>query len=143
MNEIAKLLASRPITVETKAVAGDNIKQSGNFGIGHMSGGEIQSGAKVAGVYNEAEKQNLQTAAREIQSLLDQLDQDYGNQTAVEKMAVATEIVKAVDKNTKLKTLLTSLQAGSMAALDSVLDHPAASFVITFLDTWHQEQLDG
>ena len=143
MTEIAKLLASRPITVEAKAVAGDNIKQSGNFGIGHMSGGEIQSGAKVAGVYNEAEKQNLQTAACEIQSLLDQLDKDYGNQTAVEKMAVATEIVKAVDKNTKLKTLLTSLKSGSMAALDSFLDHPAASFVITFLDTWHQEQLDG
>ena len=143
MNEIAKLLASRPITVEAKAVAGDNIKQSGNFGIGYMSGGEIQGGAKVAGVLNEAEKQNLQTAAREIQSLLDQLDKDYGNQTAVEKMAVATEIVKAVDKNTKLKTLLTSLKSGSMAALDSFLDHPAASFVITFLDTWHQEQLDG
>jgi len=140
--KIIELQAQQTINIEAKAVAGDNIKQSGNFGIG-VNQGEISGHTKVVGVLNEAEKQNLQTAAHEIQSLLDQLDKDYGNQTAVEKMAVATEIVKAVDKNTKLKTLLTSLKSGSMAALDSFLDHPAASFVITFLDTWHQEQLDG
>jgi hypothetical protein len=34
--------------------SGDTYQQSGNFGIGHTSGGTIQDQAKVAGVINEA-----------------------------------------------------------------------------------------
>lgn len=35
-------------------MTGNTYDQSGNFGIGHMSGGTIESGAKVAGVFNES-----------------------------------------------------------------------------------------
>lgn len=46
------------IKKEVKKIKGNNIQgnqynQSGNFGIGHMSGGTIGKGAKVAGVINE------------------------------------------------------------------------------------------
>lgn len=51
-------------------IEGNYYEQSGNFGIGHMSGGEIKGNAKVAGVINEGEKQNLAEAAAEIQALL-------------------------------------------------------------------------
>ncbi len=36
-------------------IEGDYYEQKGNFGIGHMSGGEIKGNAKVAGVINEKE----------------------------------------------------------------------------------------
>ena len=40
----------------TRKIEGDYYEQSGNFGIGHMSGGEIKGNAKVAGILNEADK---------------------------------------------------------------------------------------
>ena len=64
---------------------GDTYKQSGNFGIGHMSGGNIQGGAKVAAKINEAEQQNIAKAAQEIQQLLEQLSQTYPTQTLTQK----------------------------------------------------------
>ncbi len=81
MLEIVKLQASRPITVEAKAVAesksqGDTYKQSGNFGIGHMSGGTIEKDAKVAGVINESQSKNLTEVATKIQKQLDYFEQN-------------------------------------------------------------------
>ncbi|MGC1247713.1 MAG: Uma2 family endonuclease, partial [Spirulinaceae cyanobacterium] len=80
LTEMVKILGSRPINVEAKAMAGDNIRQQGNFGIGNMSGGEIKD-SKVAGVINEAEQQNLAQAAAEIQRLLEQLENSYSTET--------------------------------------------------------------
>lgn len=67
--------------------SGDTYNQTGNFGIGHMSGGEIQAGANVAGVINEIEKKSLAEAAAEIQQLLDQLSQTYSPAEAEQKVA--------------------------------------------------------
>ena len=52
------------------ASSGDTYQQSGNFGIGHMSGGTIAEGAKVAGVIHEGPAKNLAEVAAEIQDLL-------------------------------------------------------------------------
>ncbi len=95
MMEIAKLLASRPITVEAKAVAssesqGDTINQSGIFGIGQMSGGEIKDNAEVTGkknVYASGQKQTLAEAAGEIQKLLKQLEQTNPTATVEQQQA--------------------------------------------------------
>ncbi|AFY39781.1 pentapeptide repeat protein [[Leptolyngbya] sp. PCC 7376] len=130
MTEIAKLLANRPITVEAKAVAGDNIKQSGNFGIGHMSGGEIQSGAKVAGVYNEATEQNLAQAAADIKALIDQLEGDYES-TPMGNMQMGTEIVSRISQNPTLKSrVINAIKEASVAAFEEAISHPVASIVI-------------
>ncbi len=63
----------------------ENRAQQGNFGIGHMSGGEIKGNAKVAGVINEAEAQNLAEAAVGIQALIQQLEQSYPTNTTTVK----------------------------------------------------------
>ncbi|MFB2938339.1 hypothetical protein ACE1B6_24090 [Aerosakkonemataceae cyanobacterium BLCC-F154] len=108
--------------------------QSGNFGIGHMSGGTIKGNAKVAGVINEAEQRNLAEAAKEIQQLLEQLDKSYSTDTTASKMAIATEAMKQIESNpTMLARIMSALKAGGVSALESALDHPAASFVIAAL----------
>ena len=110
-----------------------------NIGVagGHTT---AESGSIISGQYNEAEKQNLQQAAAEIQALLKQLSEQYGD----DEDLLAAKIVKtAKNPDSKLHKLLMSLQAGSISAIDSLLDHPAASFVISFLDTWHQKELEG
>ena len=76
LNNIVNTLASRPIIVEAKAMAssesqGDTYNQSGTFGIGHMSGGEIKGNAKVAGEIHEVAPQTLAEVATEIEKLLD------------------------------------------------------------------------
>ncbi|MFB2892078.1 pentapeptide repeat-containing protein [Aerosakkonemataceae cyanobacterium BLCC-F50] len=118
---------------------GDIYAQSGNFGIGHMSGGTIEGGAKVAGVINEAEQRNLAETAAEIQQLLEQLDKSYSTDTTAGKMAITTEAIKQIESNpTLLARIMSALKAGGVAALDSALDHPAASFVIAALQDLHE-----
>ncbi len=128
--------------VEAKAVTqGNTYNQSGNFGIGHMSGGEIKEGAKVAGVINEAEQQNLAEAAAEIQALLKQLEQSYPTDTTAGKMAIATEAIERIDSDPTLtERILSALKAGGISALEQLLNHPAASFVIGALEDWQKTQ---
>ncbi|MBD1944870.1 hypothetical protein H6F50_21340 [Coleofasciculus sp. FACHB-712] len=112
-------------------MTGNYYDQSGIFGIGSMSGGTIEGGAKVAGVINEAEQQNLDEAAAEIQKLLKQLDKSYSSNTTTGKMELAMETTKQIQANpTLLARTLSALQAGGVSALEAALNHPAASFVI-------------
>ncbi|MDB9310872.1 hypothetical protein PN471_20035 [Aphanizomenon sp. CS-733/32] len=111
------------------------INQNGSIGIGVMSGGEIKGEAKVAGVINEAEKQNLAQVAQDIQELLNQLSQSYPTSTVSEKMALAIEATQNIKNNpTLLQKTMSALKAGGTAALEQALSHPAASFVINALD---------
>jgi tetratricopeptide (TPR) repeat protein len=119
------------------------IIQSGNFGIGHMNGGMIAPRAKVAGIINEAEQQNLAEAAAEIQQLLEQLEQSYPANTTTGTMQIATETISQIDRNPTLKArILNALKAGGVAAFEQFLNHPAASFVIAALEEW-QTHLPG
>ncbi len=144
MMEIVKLQASRPINVEAKAVAsseskGDTIQQSGTFGIG-VSKDEVHA-EKIAGTIYEAQKQNLVEAAAEIQQLLNQLSQTYPTSTTAEQMVVATEAIKRIESDpTLMKRILSALQAGSISALEQLLNHPAASFVIAALEDWQKSK---
>ena len=104
-----------------------------------MSGGEIKDNAKVAGVINEAEQQNLAQAAADIQALLKQLEETYPTNTFSGKVAIANEAIQQIDNDPNLTSrILSALKAGGTSALDSLLDHPAASFVIGALEDWQQ-----
>ncbi|WP_226587918.1 hypothetical protein [Microseira wollei] len=121
--------------------SGDTINQSSNFGIGHMNGGKIEAGAKVAGVINEAEQQNLTEAAAQIQQLLEQLEKSYPTNTTAGKMAIATEAILQIDSNPTLADrILSALKAGGISAFEQVLNHPAASFVIGALEDWKESK---
>lgn len=88
-------------------------EQSGNFGIGHMSGGEIKEGAKVAGVINEAEKQNLAEAIQIIEALrknLEMLSDREVYHEAVEHLNdFEAEAKKTTPKQSRLKAFLQAL----------------------------------
>ncbi|AFY37592.1 pentapeptide repeat protein [[Leptolyngbya] sp. PCC 7376] len=117
---------------------GNIINQYGNFGIG-ANNGEVSNDAVVAGQYNEAEKQTLQQAVVEIKALLKQLETEYGSDTMSEKMTVATEVIKEIEQNQNLaQRIIAALKAGGISALDSYLDTPAASFVISAIQSWYE-----
>ena len=107
----------------------NNITQS------HSGSGDNVAGDKnTTNVYNS---QDLTQAAANIQALLKQLEQTYPTNTTAGKMAIATEAIKIIEQDPKLAPrLLSALKSGGASALDSLLNHPAASFVIAALDDW-------
>ncbi|MEL6581612.1 MAG: hypothetical protein AAFQ14_17865 [Cyanobacteria bacterium J06621_12] len=120
----------------------NNYEQSGNFGIGQMGGGNIADGAKVVGVINEAKQQNLVQAAETIQSLLEQLKQTYTINATTGKMVIATRTIELIESDPTLTELiLRALKAGSISALEQLVNHPAASFVFGALDDWQQTKI--
>ena len=122
-------------------IEGNYYEQSGNFGIGHMSGGEIKEGAKVAGVINEAEKQNLADAATEIQQLLKQLSETYPTTTIREKNKVVIEAVDQIENNPTLKAkVINALKAGGTEAFKEAIDHPLVNILVATIEGWQDAE---
>ena len=112
-------------------------EQSGNFGIGYMSGGEIKDNARVSGVINEAEKQNLADAAEEIQGLLEQLSETYPTTTSREKNIVVGEAVEQIESNfTRKSKVINALKAGGTEALREAIDHPLGNIFVATIEGW-------
>ena len=101
------------------------------------SGNNVAGDMNITNNYNNS--QDLTQAAAEIQSLLEQLSKGRNVSSMSGKMQVATEAVQTVEENKPLmKKLLSAGKAGAVATLESVLDHPAASFVIAAVEDWQQ-----
>ena len=120
----------------------DNQSQTIKTGGGNYR--EINNrGTYVEGNYYHSPQaqQNLADAAAQIQQLLKQLEQTYNPNDPLEQMQMATEVVKQIeaDPNWK-KRIMSSLGAGSTAALDSLLNHPAASFILATIQKWQETQ---
>jgi DNA-binding Lrp family transcriptional regulator len=115
-------------------------EQSGNIGIGHMSGGEIKDNAKVAGVINKAEQQNLAEAAAEIQALLEQLSETYPTTTSKEKNIVIGEAVEQIENNPTLKSkVINALKAGGKEAFKEAIDHPLVNILMATIEGWQEQ----
>ena len=115
----------------------DNPTQQGNFGIGHMSGGVIKGNAKVAGVINEAEKQDLAEAAK-IQALIQQLEQTYPTNTTPEQMVVAAKAIEQIESNPTWKSkAISAFQQGSLKAIET---HPIGAFIVGAIKGWLEPQ---
>ncbi len=175
--ELAKLAASRPIqnviknlqgdgnmserTINTGGgnynekikgdyVQGDKYDQSGNFGIGNMSGGTIEKGANVGGVINEAQPKNLAEVAAKIQDLLNYFEQN--NPTIIEAQRMvktATErqpelknakvIEEAIEATPTLKQRLSA--AGSAAYVETVkMLLPPVGVAIEAVKAWNNPE---
>ncbi|MEM8779630.1 MAG: hypothetical protein AAGF26_12310, partial [Cyanobacteria bacterium P01_G01_bin.49] len=86
-------------------------------------------------IENYIESKNLVEAAEEIQKLLEQLEQTYSSKTTTGKMKIATEAIQCIENDSTLTQKIVSvLQAGSISALESLLNHPAASFLVAALE---------
>ena len=142
--DIIKLTASQPINIQNKIenqnLQGDNNMtgdQKGNFGIGHMSGGEIKDNAQVAGkmnVYVSEQKQTLSEAAAEIQKLLQQLEQTNPNATPEQKEAY----VNAAIPPTLKERCVSALIAGGETAIDEFFDNSFAKVGKAIVRAWIQ-----
>jgi len=142
--EIVKILVSKSgsiksmvehRTINTK----EYYEQSGQLGANQINQSEIQSGAKVAGVINEAEQQNLNQAAAEIQNLLEQLEKSYSTEKTGGETQLGTEAIMQINNNPTLKRkIMRSLKAGGIDAIENLLSHPAASFVISAIKEWQK-----
>ncbi|MCL2934925.1 MAG: hypothetical protein MGG11_22555 [Trichodesmium sp. MAG_R03] len=72
--------------------------------------------------------QDLAQAAKEIKALLNQLSEDYPNDS---DRVVSAKAVDEIDKNPQLKSrIIRGVKAGSLAALEKMIDHPVAKFFI-------------
>lgn len=116
----------------------ENPTQQGNFGIGHMSGGEIKGNAKIAGVINEAEKQDLAQAAAEIQALIKQLEQDNPTNTTAEQMVVATKAIEQIESNPTWKQK--AIAAFKQGSLNVIETHPIGTFIVGAIEGWQKQQ---
>jgi hypothetical protein len=106
-----------------------------------MSGGTIQSGAKIAGVINEAQQRNIAETVAEVQQLLEQLEKSYPTNTTVGKLKVTGEALSRIDSNpTFAARILSALEAGTISAFEQSLNHPAASFFISALADWQENK---
>lgn len=106
-----------------------------NFvGVGKAVNSEVQI-QNSTGNFNQIEKQDLTEAAKEIQSLLEQLSQSYPSKTTSDKMILAGKVVEEIENNpTLMQKIIRALKAGSIAAIEEALSHPAASFVISAVE---------
>ena len=116
----------------------ENPAQQNNFGIGHMSGGEIKDHAKVAGVINESEPQNLAEAADEIQALIQQLQQTYPTKTTTEQMVVAAKAIEQIESNPTWKQkAIAAFKQGSLKAIET---NPIGAFIVGAIKGWLETQ---
>ena len=114
----------------------------GNVGINHMSGGEIKEQAKIAGTINEVNKvedKNLTEIIAEIQKIIEQLQQTYNPDKEQGQKIIAEKTIENINNNHNLaKRLISALEKGGIAWLESSLISPALSFVIKALEDWQQ-----
>ena len=55
-------------------------------------------------------------------------------------MAIAVEAMDVIEQDSSLtQRLLSAAKAGSLAAIESMLNHPAASFVIAAIEDLNEE----
>ncbi len=105
----------------------------------------VVSGEKVkdniiANTINETPQQDLPEAAAQIQALLEQLSQTYPTETKKEKRIFAAEAMDVIEQDSSLtQRLLSAAKAGSLAAIESMLNHPAASFIIAAIEDLNEE----
>ncbi|NEQ29627.1 MAG: hypothetical protein F6K04_01290 [Leptolyngbya sp. SIO4C5] len=140
MMEIVKMLASRPITIEAKAVAESS---SGNkdFRGAQFAGGyaETVQGNQIGGTinnYSVSEKQSLADAALEIQRLLKQLEETNPAATEAEQKAFVTAAIPL----TLRQRAVGALQSGGKAAVEELLDNPYVNIAIAVIEGWQSAE---
>ena len=137
---LASLFDVHKMDAVTKVDFMKTIKETFKMGdtiLGDKFGGDKVGGDKVGGdkvdTFNgykigTVNGQNLAQAATDIKNILDQLSLEYPADTPRD---LGEKAVDKVKKNPDVQSKIARvLQAGSFAALEGMLDHPAAKFFI-------------
>ena len=125
-------------------IEGNYYEQQGNNTLSNITQSHYGSGDNVGidkNITNIYNSQDLTQAAAEIQALLERLEKTHPSKTTLGKMAIATEAIQQIDSDPKLGLrIISALKAGGSWALESLLNHPAASFIIAGLEDWQQSK---
>jgi uncharacterized protein YjbI with pentapeptide repeats len=103
-----------------------------NIGVG-VNQGEIQGNAKVAGILNEAEQQNLTEIITEVQAIITPLAQTYPNDKTMQGIKTI-EVIKN-DPNLKQK-LINAAQKGGLEFLKKSFDNPVGALIGGAIEGW-------
>ncbi|NEP13030.1 MAG: pentapeptide repeat-containing protein [Symploca sp. SIO2C1] len=140
--ELAKLQAVKSVNLNLETTAMSSSEKFTNnlqdAKIANFANQVSGSARQQANQHNyTSESKSLADAAKEIQSLLEQLSQTYPTDTTAAKFALANEAIQRIENNPSLaQRILSALSAGSSSALEQFLNHPAASFFISALEDW-------
>ena len=140
MLEIARILASRPINIKANAtaMAQDNQRKI-DFGKASIYGTAYNEGDTHNAFKVERDK-DLATAAREIQTLLEQLDKSYPTETMVQRADLAQVAANKAREDKSLSHRLSrAIDAGAVGAISELLNHPAAAFFIEAIKEWNKK----
>jgi uncharacterized protein YjbI with pentapeptide repeats len=93
--------------------------------------------------YDSRSQQNLADAAKEIQALLDQISKTSSGSTTSDKLAVANQALQCIQGDFSMsQRVMSAISAGSISALEQLLNHPAASFFISMLEDWKKTSVE-
>jgi len=140
LNESIKILASRPIDLDVRAMAESESKGdtfTGAFSIGKASGRNVtQNNSNIN--FNEAKQtQSLAEAAAQIQQLLKQLSKNNPTSTDSEKLTVVARASEEIKNNPTLKAkVINALEAGGKEAFKETLDHPLVNILMATIEGW-------
>lgn len=102
------------------------------YGSGDNVAGDKIMGNKISTHINNS--QDLAQAAKEIESLLAQLDNKYDHTKPVDKAMITAKLVESVDKNPTLKArVISALREGGSIALEEAIEHPVVKPVVAAL----------
>lgn len=100
----------------------------------HQIGGNINN-------YTPQQRQNLAETAREIQQLLQQLEQTNPTTTTSEKTTVVAKTVDEIEKNSTLKArVIEALKSGGKEALKEAIDHPLVNILMASVEGWQEAE---
>ncbi|NEO88555.1 MAG: pentapeptide repeat-containing protein [Spirulina sp. SIO3F2] len=131
MTDIVKMLANRPINVESIAVAESN-PESVNQQFSGPTYGVV--GINKGNVNINQPQQNLTEAAAEIQALLRQLEETNPTTSTMEQMQVAMKAVQQIESDATLKEKVISAAKGG--ALEGLRATPIGAIVAGAIEGW-------
>ncbi len=126
---------TKMLTIIESMVEKESVQQSnfyGPVGVGNNQG-EIKDNAKVAGILNEAEQQNLTEIITEVQAIITPLAQTYPNNRTTQGI----KAIEAIEKNPNLKQkMINAAQKGGTEFLKKSFDNPIGALIGGFIEGW-------
>lgn len=114
-----------------------------NMGDGSKYNERIEGDYIEGNYYAAGEKQNLADAAKEIQQLLQQLQQEHPPNNTSAQMIVAAQAIEQIESNPTLKQkVISAVKEGGLAAFERAIDNPAGAFVVGAIRGWQEVETD-
>lgn len=127
--KLVYLPPSRELNAPGESPMGNTIYQHGS---GDNIAGDKVMRDKINTQINHS--QDLTQAAKDIKTLLTQLENDYDPTKPVDKAMMTAKVVEAVDKNPTLKArVINALKEGGSTALEEAIAHPVVKPVVAAL----------